>query len=262
MVRMHALYLQEYDVGSMRGLLGALQAEAVAALLFLKAVQRLELYEWAPGEAAPAKLFTCGLGGATPELLRERRFFVRAAASEEDGGAAPAAAQGKGSSAEAFSSSSYVACFESHGGNGRLLQRQAFLIAQACGGGGSRALAAEASQCAALCLAMAKILLSYVQTAAVIGPSKDLFTDLQSVVAGPLACRWCRMRLWPARCQGPQTRQIRKRWRAEHFVSCPSHRRGCPCTSTVGHLNPLHARCGSTNFDTVMHTGLHAHQRL
>jgi hypothetical protein len=150
---------QVYDVGSMRGLLGALRREAVNSLLFLKAVQRLELYEWQPGEAAPAMTFACGLGSATPELLHQRRFFARAAAGEGDTSTA-VAAQGSssGSTAQAASSSSsYVACFESHGGDGRLLQRQAFLIAQACGGGGSRALAAEASQCASSCF-------SYLQT--------------------------------------------------------------------------------------------------
>ena len=123
-------------MASLHGLLDSLAEEAVSALLFLKSIQRLELYEWQPGEAAPQLLFSCALCDASPELLRQRGFFVRAAAGSEDGSGAAAA------------SSTHVACFESRGGAGgrQALQRQTFLISQACGGGGSCALAAEASR--------------------------------------------------------------------------------------------------------------------
>ena len=41
--------LQVYDVDSVRALLLSLRQEAIAALLFLKSIQRLEVYEWRPG---------------------------------------------------------------------------------------------------------------------------------------------------------------------------------------------------------------------
>ena len=123
-------------MASLRGLLDSLAGEAVSALLFLKSIQRLELYEWQPDQAAPRLSFSCALCDASPQLLHERSFFVRAAAGSGDNSGADAV------------SSTYVARFESRGGaDGReLLQRQSYLISQACGGGGSRALAAEASR--------------------------------------------------------------------------------------------------------------------
>ena len=122
-----------YDADSARELLLSLRAEAVEALLFLKSIQRLELYEWRQGQASPSLLHACALSNASPETLSERRFFTRAALS-------PAGD-------EAAEASSYVATFESRGGAQQDAgERRAFLVRQACGGGASRSLAAQAAQ--------------------------------------------------------------------------------------------------------------------
>ena len=123
-----------YDADSLRELLRSLQAEGVEALLFLKSIQRLEVHEWRQGGAGPSLLHSCSLSDASPETLSQRRFFLRAALGPAGDGAADA--------------SSYVATFESRsaGVQGDAVTQRAFLVRQACGGGASRTLAAEAAQ--------------------------------------------------------------------------------------------------------------------
>lgn len=126
---------QIYSVEGVRAILEDLQSEAVSALLFLKSLQRLEVYGWGQAAAQPSVLYTCHLSNASPDILAERRFFSAAAAM--------AGSDGRGGAA---SCSSYMAIFESQTSTSEQADRQTFLISQSCGGPVSAALAAEAAK--------------------------------------------------------------------------------------------------------------------
>lgn len=126
---------QVYTVESVRTVLEDLQKEAVSALLFLKSLQRLEVYDWGSAASEPTILYKCRLSNASPDILAERRFFSTVAARA-----------GSASTGYPAVSSLYVAIFESHKSLNTHAERQSFLICQACGGGGSHALAEQASK--------------------------------------------------------------------------------------------------------------------
>ncbi|BDA44284.1 probable Sacsin [Coccomyxa sp. Obi] len=126
---------QVYSVEGVRSVLGDLRKEAVSALLFLKSLQRLEIYEWTETAEEPTVLFTCRLSNASPDVLADRCFFsaVAAKATSENGG-------------NSATCSTYMAIFESHASTAAAADRQTFLISQSSGGSASAALAAEASR--------------------------------------------------------------------------------------------------------------------
>ncbi len=126
---------QVYSVKGVRSVLGDLRKEAVSALLFLKSLQRLEIYGWAETAAEPNVVFTCRLSNASPDVLADRCFFsaVAAKASSE-------------SEAKPATRSTYMAIFESHASTAAAAERQTFLISQSTGGAASAALAAEATR--------------------------------------------------------------------------------------------------------------------
>jgi len=126
---------QVYTVESVRIVLEDLQKEAVSALLFLKSLQRLEVYEWESAASEPAILYKCCLSNSSPDILADRRFFSAAAARA-----------GTASAGHPVNSNLYMAIFESHNSLRTHAERQSFLICQACGRGGSHALAEEASK--------------------------------------------------------------------------------------------------------------------
>ncbi len=126
---------QVYKVEGVRDILEDLQREAVSALLFLKNLQRLEVYEWGKLSAQPSMLYSCRLSNASPDILADRRFFTAAAARA-----------GSDSVGQSASLRSYLAIFESQRSASAEADRQTFLISQSCGGAASNALAAEAAK--------------------------------------------------------------------------------------------------------------------
>lgn len=121
-------------------ILDSVKIEAVNWLLFLKSVQRLEVYQWDSSSAAPTQLFSCCLANGSPDVLAGRRLVSSFSTS------APAH---KGSNAEsAATSNSYTAIFESRvqAETGEVASTRTFSISQACGGGQSDALAATAAE--------------------------------------------------------------------------------------------------------------------
>ena len=126
---------QVYSVKGVRSVLGDLRKEAVSALLFLKSLQRLEIYRWAETAAEPNVLFTCRLSNASPDVLADRCFFSAVAAK--------ASSESEGKPA---TRSTYMAIFESHASTAAAADRQTFLISQSSGGAASAALAADATR--------------------------------------------------------------------------------------------------------------------
>jgi hypothetical protein len=119
-----------YTVEGMRCILEDVRRESVSLLLFLKSLQRLEVYEWDSSSAQPRQLFTCCLANASQDILTERRFMAAAAANAE-----------RSNSHQAMSA--YVAIFESRmqKSSGQTVHRAAFQICQSFGGRSSNALA-------------------------------------------------------------------------------------------------------------------------
>ena len=78
---------QAHGVDDVRSMLRDFAREAVECLLFLKAVKRVEVYEWASLEICPALLFVTTVS-CTPEAQIERNAFGRVSASAASGGTA------------------------------------------------------------------------------------------------------------------------------------------------------------------------------
>ena len=70
--------------GKVHSMLEALQREAVAAMLFLRSLERLEILEWHAGHAEPRALFECQIA-ASPQLRSARHLFSRAASPQAVG---------------------------------------------------------------------------------------------------------------------------------------------------------------------------------
>jgi sacsin len=75
---------QAYSADDIAALFDDLRAEAHLALLFLKSVQSLELFELPVGSTEPVLLFSCSIANATPSLLQERALFLRASTAPPD----------------------------------------------------------------------------------------------------------------------------------------------------------------------------------
>lgn len=72
-------------------LLAGVREEAALMMLFLKHVSSIEVWDWAPGAAAPALASSCSVGNSCEALNRERALFTRASADALAAGAAAAA---------------------------------------------------------------------------------------------------------------------------------------------------------------------------
>ena len=123
---------QAHSVDNMRAMLRGFAREACDCMLFLKAVQRIEVYEHIPGATEPTRLFVTTVQ-CTPEGRVERNAFTRLTA---------AAASTSSSTTQA--TSVYTAQFRTESEPGSDISCDVsvtYLFSQALGGGRSQAVA-------------------------------------------------------------------------------------------------------------------------
>ena len=128
---------QAHSVDNMRAMLRGFAREACDCMLFLKAVQRIEVYEHSPGATEPTRLFVTTVQ-CTPEGRVERNAFTRLTA---------AAASTSSSTTQA--TSVYTAQFRTESEPGSDISCDVsvtYLISQALGGGRSQAVAQAGQQ--------------------------------------------------------------------------------------------------------------------
>ena len=128
---------QAHSVDNMRAMLRGFAREACDCMLFLKAVQRIEVYEHSPGATEPTRLFVTTVQ-CTPEGRVERNAFTRLTA---------AAASTSSSTTQA--TSVYTAQFRTESEPGSDISCDVsvtYLFSQALGGGRSQAVAQAGQQ--------------------------------------------------------------------------------------------------------------------
>ncbi|CAM6095372.1 unnamed protein product [Calypogeia fissa] len=133
---------QTYSEDDMSSLLHELYVEAVPAMLFLKNIEAIEIYDWKVGADSPSKVYSCQVKSVSAEIRWHRQAFARLSMAQ----IAPNKGSTQAPNHDVFSLDFVSEAFAgAHKGD---LQHESFLIAQCMGASASRigALARNAAK--------------------------------------------------------------------------------------------------------------------
>lgn len=123
---------QSYTEDDMSSLLYELYLEAVPAMLFLKNIEVIEIYDWQVGAQSPTKVYSCQVKSVSAEVRWHRQAFARLSVAQT----APNRVLTQVPSQDVFSLDFVSEAFTGvHNGDRR---SESFLIAQCMGASASR----------------------------------------------------------------------------------------------------------------------------